>query len=265
MFTLIFAIALASHPGGLDANGCHNDHKHGGYHCHGGGVPPATASSSPPIPTPPPTFEPEGSLLPPTPEPAIVPAPEAAEPPASGSEVPAPRSPSSPPTPSLPPPVPSAELATDDGYPEGLLMEQILWGGLTYLGGEFVVVLCPPLVFGLPFASAYTVSEMGVSKGLEGDVLLPGLAAFGAAIGAGLCTWGVAIGICATTGAFAGTVVASAPVFVALGFYVLGGLAQPFVASAAAALTFKARAKRLPNVGAVVKGRDRKHVVAMAY
>jgi hypothetical protein len=27
-------VALA-HPGGLDSNGCHNDRKRGGYHCHG--------------------------------------------------------------------------------------------------------------------------------------------------------------------------------------------------------------------------------------
>lgn len=31
-----------AHGGGLDANGCHNDRKRGGYHCHnGGGSPPA--------------------------------------------------------------------------------------------------------------------------------------------------------------------------------------------------------------------------------
>jgi len=27
---------LFAHPGGLDAYGCHNDRKHGGYHCHAG-------------------------------------------------------------------------------------------------------------------------------------------------------------------------------------------------------------------------------------
>lgn len=38
--------ALFAHGGGLDANGCHNDRKRGGYHCHGGGaaVRPAPAS-----------------------------------------------------------------------------------------------------------------------------------------------------------------------------------------------------------------------------
>lgn len=36
--TAIPAHALA-HPGGLNAEGCHNDRKRGGYHCHGGGAP----------------------------------------------------------------------------------------------------------------------------------------------------------------------------------------------------------------------------------
>ena len=26
--------AVAAHPGGLNAEGCHNDRKNGGYHCH---------------------------------------------------------------------------------------------------------------------------------------------------------------------------------------------------------------------------------------
>ena len=32
-------IAVAAHSGGLNAEGCHNDRKRGGYHCHraGGG------------------------------------------------------------------------------------------------------------------------------------------------------------------------------------------------------------------------------------
>jgi hypothetical protein len=31
----ILASALAfAHSGGTDSNGCHNDHKRGGYHCH---------------------------------------------------------------------------------------------------------------------------------------------------------------------------------------------------------------------------------------
>ena len=46
MKSLLFAAACAticvsvplpalSHSGGLNANGCHNDRKNGGYHCHG--------------------------------------------------------------------------------------------------------------------------------------------------------------------------------------------------------------------------------------
>jgi len=35
----------AAHGGGLDANGCHHDRKHGGYHCHGGSAPHAPASN----------------------------------------------------------------------------------------------------------------------------------------------------------------------------------------------------------------------------
>lgn len=51
---LIFAIVslpvavptATGHGGGLDANGCHNDRKRGGYHCHGGGAPVRAAPSS---------------------------------------------------------------------------------------------------------------------------------------------------------------------------------------------------------------------------
>jgi hypothetical protein len=31
---LVTAVPAYSHGGGLDANGCHNDRKRGGYHCH---------------------------------------------------------------------------------------------------------------------------------------------------------------------------------------------------------------------------------------
>lgn len=32
---LAFAsVAAFAHSGGLDRNGCHHDHKNGGYHCH---------------------------------------------------------------------------------------------------------------------------------------------------------------------------------------------------------------------------------------
>lgn len=33
---LLIAAPLAAHPGGLAADGCHNDRKNGGRHCHGG-------------------------------------------------------------------------------------------------------------------------------------------------------------------------------------------------------------------------------------
>ena len=32
----ITATATLAHGGGLDSYGCHNDRKHGGYHCHRG-------------------------------------------------------------------------------------------------------------------------------------------------------------------------------------------------------------------------------------
>ena len=41
---LISSSALA-HGGGLDAYGCHNDRRHGGYHCHCGQVPGQSFSS----------------------------------------------------------------------------------------------------------------------------------------------------------------------------------------------------------------------------
>jgi hypothetical protein len=31
-----FSASTWAHGGGLDGYGCHNDHKHGGYHCHRG-------------------------------------------------------------------------------------------------------------------------------------------------------------------------------------------------------------------------------------
>jgi hypothetical protein len=33
----IFVAALMLHPGGLAADGCHNDRRNGGRHCHNGG------------------------------------------------------------------------------------------------------------------------------------------------------------------------------------------------------------------------------------
>ncbi len=35
---LAWAAAVPAHPGGLNAQGCHNDRKHGSYHCHNGGA-----------------------------------------------------------------------------------------------------------------------------------------------------------------------------------------------------------------------------------
>lgn len=37
---------LTAHPGGLAADGCHNDRKNGGRHCHGGGSEAASSSRS---------------------------------------------------------------------------------------------------------------------------------------------------------------------------------------------------------------------------
>jgi hypothetical protein len=38
-FLLIFTLSgvAGAHPGGLNREGCHNDRKNGGYHCHRGG------------------------------------------------------------------------------------------------------------------------------------------------------------------------------------------------------------------------------------
>jgi hypothetical protein len=33
--TLLLGQGAFAHPGGLNAEGCHNDRKRGGYHCHG--------------------------------------------------------------------------------------------------------------------------------------------------------------------------------------------------------------------------------------
>lgn len=41
----LYAGSAAAHPGGLNAEGCHNDRKNGGYHCHGS----PRASSPPPV------------------------------------------------------------------------------------------------------------------------------------------------------------------------------------------------------------------------
>lgn len=44
---LLVGVSMASaHPGGLNAQGCHNDRKHGGYHCHRSSSPPVQAFTS---------------------------------------------------------------------------------------------------------------------------------------------------------------------------------------------------------------------------
>lgn len=47
---LLLALSLAgpvpAHPGGLNREGCHNDRKNGGYHCHRGATPAAAAGST---------------------------------------------------------------------------------------------------------------------------------------------------------------------------------------------------------------------------
>jgi len=43
---------VAAHGGGLDANGCHHDRKHGGYHCHRGSAPRAPAPNFAPTSVP---------------------------------------------------------------------------------------------------------------------------------------------------------------------------------------------------------------------
>ena len=35
-FTMLLPSSILAHGGGLDEFGCHNDRKHGGYHCHRG-------------------------------------------------------------------------------------------------------------------------------------------------------------------------------------------------------------------------------------
>lgn len=51
---VVLAVPLMAHPGGLNREGCHNDRKNGGYHCHrapsGGGSAPARSSYAPATP-----------------------------------------------------------------------------------------------------------------------------------------------------------------------------------------------------------------------
>lgn len=45
---VVLSQAAAAHGGGLNAEGCHNDRKHGGYHCHRGASAPPSAQVSAP-------------------------------------------------------------------------------------------------------------------------------------------------------------------------------------------------------------------------
>ncbi|MCC4598372.1 excalibur calcium-binding domain-containing protein [Xanthomonas campestris pv. phormiicola] len=47
LITLLFPAFALAHPGGLNAEGCHNDRKTGDYHCHRGG---ASGSSNSTVP-----------------------------------------------------------------------------------------------------------------------------------------------------------------------------------------------------------------------
>lgn len=44
MLSSIYASPAAAHPGGLATDGCHNDRRNGGRHCHRGSSPPVHAS-----------------------------------------------------------------------------------------------------------------------------------------------------------------------------------------------------------------------------
>lgn len=44
MFATSIPTIAPAHPGGLAADGCHNDRRNGGRHCHGGRAAPARAS-----------------------------------------------------------------------------------------------------------------------------------------------------------------------------------------------------------------------------
>ncbi|MCA3700775.1 MAG: excalibur calcium-binding domain-containing protein [Brevundimonas sp.] len=43
---LTLPVAADGHPGGLNAEGCHNDRRNGGYHCHRGSGPSTNRSQS---------------------------------------------------------------------------------------------------------------------------------------------------------------------------------------------------------------------------
>lgn len=47
VIALCIATNASAHGGGLNAEGCHNDRKRGGYHCHRGGGSPARGNAAP--------------------------------------------------------------------------------------------------------------------------------------------------------------------------------------------------------------------------
>lgn len=48
---LTYSVSALAHPGGLDASGCHNDRKRGGYHCHRGSPMPSPSPPQRAVPT----------------------------------------------------------------------------------------------------------------------------------------------------------------------------------------------------------------------
>lgn len=62
--TLIISEAASAHGGGLDASGCHNDRKRGGYHCHRGSSSPAPVYRAPVRQAPAPAEVPEPAPAP---------------------------------------------------------------------------------------------------------------------------------------------------------------------------------------------------------
>lgn len=65
LFVALSSVTAYAHPGGLNAAGCHNNRKTGGYHCHRGGVgnlplpSPAPRPLTSPPPAPVPLYRPE--------------------------------------------------------------------------------------------------------------------------------------------------------------------------------------------------------------
>ena len=49
---VVLSEAASAHGGGLNAEGCHNDRKHGGYHCHRGSAARAPANNFAPTSAP---------------------------------------------------------------------------------------------------------------------------------------------------------------------------------------------------------------------